>query len=244
MNFFKKAILVAAPAFLVGSVANAALVNGGFETGTTSNWGTLGNVTASTGVTYGVAGTVNPDSGTYAGLLSTNGVSVSTLASVMGISQATLEASNGGTTSTIGSLIYQTTTASAGDSFRFRWNFVEDDYVPWDDWAFYGISFNGGPATLTKFASLATVGPLDSGPTINGWTTLNVNIAATGSYTFYFGVVNALDAAKQSFLWIDNVQAQVLPPVTPSGVPDGGSGIALLGLAMTAVAGFRRKFGV
>lgn len=41
---------------------------------------------------------------------------------------------------------------------------------------------------------------------------------------------------------LDNLQFQTAPP--PSGVPDGGSGIALLGMAMTAVAGFRRKFGV
>lgn len=244
MNFFKKAFLVAAPALLVGSAANAALVNGGFETGNTSGWSTLGTVSASTGVSYGIAGTVLPDSGTYAALLNTgSAVSAASLAAAMGVSEATLEASNGGVNATIGSLLYQTTTANVGDSFRFRWNFVEQDYDPFDDWAFYGISFNGGPATVTKFASLVTVGP-GPGTTINGWTTLNVNISVAGSYTFYFGIVDALDQFNPSSLWIDNVQAEILPPVTPSGVPDGGSGIALLGLAMTAAAGFRRKFGV
>lgn len=39
--------------------------------------------------------------------------------------------------------------------------------------------------------------------------------------------------------------AFTLPPPPPaSGVPDGGSTLALLGLAMTAAAGMRRKFGI
>ena len=155
----------------------------------------------------------------------------------MGISEATLEASNGGLNATNGSLIYQTANANAGDKFGFHWNFVEQDYTPYDDWAFYGISYNGGPAVISKFASLATVGP-GAGTTINGWETLNIDITATGSYTFYFGIVNALDTALDSRLWIDGAVAQ---QGGTAGVPDATSTLMLLGLGLTGLAAFRKR---
>jgi VPDSG-CTERM motif len=240
MKAITKTIMVAAPVLLSMSAAQAALINGGFETGNLSGWNSLGTVGASTGVDYGV-GVVNPDTGDYAALLNTEGASAADIAAQMGVSESALEATNPGRNATNGSLLWQTTAANVGDSFRFRWNFVEQDYLPFDDWAFYGISVDGGPAILSQFASLGSVGPGD-GTTINGWTTLNVDITTSGTYTFYFGVVNAEDTLLDSRLWIDNVQAKVLPPVGQ--VPDGGSTIALLGLALTVVAGARRKLSI
>lgn len=250
MKLFTKISMCVASAALLASTSHAAIINGGFETGNLSSWTVVGNAGASTGVSYGTSGTVLPDSGTYAALVNTDGVAASTIAAAMGLTESVLEASNAGKNATNGSLIYQTVTANAGDSFRFRWNFVEQDYLPYDDWAFYGIKFNSGTTVLTKFASLGAIGPIQGTPsnntTVNGWTTLNVDITVTGTYTFYFGVVNAEDFSLDSRLWLDDVQAQVLPPVDgpANGVPDGGASIALLGLAMTAAAGFRRKFGV
>ncbi|MEK0448708.1 MAG: hypothetical protein RL088_976 [Verrucomicrobiota bacterium] len=61
-----------------------------------------------------------------------------------------------------------------------------------------------------------------------------------GITSFSFYVTNDVDCFGMDEFYIDEP-----PPVpNPNSVPDGGSSIALLGLAMTAVAGFRRKFGI
>lgn len=234
-NFVFRAFGVALAVLCSTHHSLAAINNGGFETGNLSAWSSMGSVSASTGNSYGGAGTVLPDTGKYAARLISSGQSASALAAQMGITEATLEASNAGVNATNGALLYQTTVANAGDTFSFRWNFVEQDYLPYDDWAFYGISKNGGPAAITKFASLGSVGP-GAGTTINGWTTLNVTVADAGTYTFYFGTVNAIDQSLDSDLWIDGVG------VAGAAVPEPAS-LAIWSLASIgcAVAGFRRR---
>ncbi len=212
-------------AVLTGS-SYGAVINGGFETGDLTGWTTLGNVSVSSLGDYDVAGIINPDSGDYSALLVTNGADAGTIASTMGISLATLQASGGGEAPTNGSLIYQTVSAVAGDSFQFRWNFVEQDYLPFDDWAFYGISLNGAPANVSLFASLGTVGP-EAGTTINGWETLNIDITEAGDYTFYFGIVNARDEALDSNLWLDGIIVGDIP-ASPIPEPSSVLGLGLL----------------
>ncbi len=80
--------------------------------------------------------------------------------------------------------------------------------------------YESNATEVTKFASLASVGP-DGGSTINGWSTLTVTIAQTGNYTFYFGVVNGFDSISPSELWLDGAYAGDAPPEIESRVPRG-----------------------
>lgn len=211
----KKSLIISSLLALASFTSNAGLINDSFETGDLSSWNSSGKVTVDGSTKY-APGFVNPLDGTSAARLVSSGTEATELASIMGISKAELEASNDNATATNGSLVYQSiSNVLAGDSFSFSWNFVEQDYMPFDDWAFYGISLNGGPAEVSKFASLGSVGH-DPGTTINGWETVSFDITQAGDYTFYFGIVNAEDRNLDSDLWIDGVSLDTIPVPTPS----------------------------
>jgi len=211
----KKNLIISGLLVLASFTSNAGLINDSFETGDLSSWNSSGKVTVDGSTMYGQVA-VDPFDGTSAARLVSTGSEVGELANIMGISKAALEASNDGTTATNGSMVYQSiSNVLAGDSFSFSWNFVEQDYMPFDDWAFYGVSLNGGPAEVSKFASLGSVGP-DKGTTINGWEQVSFDITEAGDYTFYFGIVNAVDRQLNSDLWIDGVSLDTTPVPTPS----------------------------
>lgn len=237
--------LCAVVILLTGS-ALASFINGGFESGNLNGWSAVGQVEATSSVDYSSegGGILSPDSGAYSARLVSRGATATEIATQMGLTLEELQATNLNeeglpTSATIGSLIWQTVTANAGDVLQFRWNFVERDYLPYDDWAFYGIALNGGPATVTKFASLGLVGP-DPGTTINGWETLTVNITQSGTYTFYFGVVNALDEGLDSDLWIDGAYAGDTPPEPTGEIPEPSTVVLMLS-GLAAVAGMKYR---
>ena len=237
-----KNILASLCLLTLSSTASAGLINAGFEDGDLSNWNVTGDVTVTQSIadfqtdTFGGIGIINTFEGLYMAELSAGQVAANTLASIMGVTEATLEATNGGANATDGSLMYQSTTANAGDTFTFNWNFVEEDYIPFDDWAFYGIQFENEATQLFKFASLGVTGP-SSGATINGWESLSVNISQTGGYKFYFGIVNTQDTNLDSTLFIDGISGT---GTLSTSVPEPSS-LAILGLGLLGLVRFRKK---
>lgn len=237
-----KNILASLCLVTLSSTASAGLINAGFESGDLSSWVSTGDVSVTGNISdfqtgsYGGIGAINTFEGDYMAQLSAGTTTAANLASIMGVTETTLEATNGGANATDGSLIYQSTSANVGDSFTFNWNFVEEDYLPFDDWAFYGVQFEDEATELFKFASLGITGP-SSGATINGWESVTVDITQSGNYNFYFGIVNAQDTALDSNLFIDGISGTGSLAVD---VPEPSS-LAILALGLLGLVRFRKK---
>lgn len=203
--FWRNCSRIVASIALASGLASAAILNGGFESGDFADWSAVGTVSASTGFGYAEIAMVSPDTGLYAARLIAQGASSATIASQMSIDTATLDASNDGLPSNDGALIWQSTYANAGDVLQFRWNFLAlDDGGPYDDWSFFGVQFESNPTVLTRLANVDQL--LAGGSRVSGWTTQTIPITQTGTYTLYFGVINAYDNILMSDLWIDGVE--------------------------------------
>lgn len=134
----------------------SAVINGGFEQNLFENWLTTGTTQVLSTYDSGV-GVVSPTQGSYFAHVRTNGVSVVQLAEFLGVTEQQIEAANGGVNATNGSAINTGVNAQMGDEITFYWRFLEQDYLPYDDYAFVAI-LTPGASGVTKFASLATVG--------------------------------------------------------------------------------------
>lgn len=227
---------------LASCLSSASFINGDFEIGNLSSWSAVGNVTASTGQDYPGLAIVSPDSGDFAARLISESVPGDQIAAQMSIDQNTLNASNGGAAAAAGALIWQSVFANAGDILHFRWNFVERDYEPFDDWAFYGLQYGSDAATLTRLASVGTQGPDDNG-SISGWTSSAIVISQTGTYTLYFGVVNGEDGVSPADLWIDGVVLQDNSSGPGSEVPEPATFTLLLPVIAGLALRYRRGKG-
>lgn len=201
--FWKNCFRIVASVAMATSLAGAAILNGGFESGDFNNWSAVGSTSVSLGQDYPDIAFVSPDTGVYAAQLTSSGTTAASLAAQMSITVEDLNGSNAGFEAAEGAMIWQSTYANAGDVIQFRWNFVAlDDGGLYDDWSFLGVQYGSNSTVLTRLASVNEV----VGGGVTGWTTQTIPITQTGSYTIYFGVVNARDDLFPSDLWIDSVE--------------------------------------
>lgn len=189
-----KFVLAAAALVVASTGANAASVS------------TIGNVTEAGG-TY----TIN----------SVGGVSDSALETFGGLAAGALDAEMG-TDVTNGSAIKGTFDVDAGDTLTFEWTWTSSDNLPFNDFAFVGLSLLGIDDVL---ASVALTGTSGSGS--YSWTS-----GAAGVLTYVIGSVNVGDTLVNSVLNVSKLSPVPVPAAA-----------LLFGSALLGFAGFsaRRK---
>ena len=189
--------------------AQAAVLNGGFETNNFSGWSTLGSTSIQTAA-FGSS----PTAGTYQALLETvSSSNYAALEQFLGLTVGSLDGLGYGETFG-GSAIKQTFTANAGDTLSFDWNFLtnEDSSSANNDFAFViALASSGLADTNSVFLPSSTMFGRET-----GFQKFSSTISASGSYTLGIGIINVADGEVQSGLLVDNVSTT---PISTTAVP-------------------------
>lgn len=167
--------------------ANAAIINGGFESGL-SGW-TANNGQVSVVSSY----------------LASNGPrSTVNMLPTQGNAFAVLSAGNPITTLTSAPI-----TLKIGDQVSFDWFFSANDYLPYNDFGGWSLNFllGGVSVAANVLASVATVG--DFG--LTGWNSFSALSPVSGDYSLQFYSINVKDSLLPSAISFDNVVVTSVP---------------------------------
>lgn len=201
--------------------SDSSIENGSFETGDFRDWNTIGDTSIETN-DLGIF----PTDGTHQALI-TNGFSDAggsvedlDLEEFLDLASGSLDGLVGGN-ATEGSAIKQTFTVEAGDVVSFDWNFLTNEFTPnqtFNDTAFLSVSGFTFELADTE-ANVVDALDVDQFNEQTDTQTLTFSIAAAGTYTIGFGVVDVGDEIVDSGLAIDNVAIQSFssPKLTGSG---------------------------
>ena len=123
----------------------------------------------------------------------------------------------------------QTFTLNAGDTLSGWAGFKANDYKPYDDYARVIINA-GGNNVLIWQQDVFSVGSYHD----SGWQAWSYPATTTGTYTITYEVANHLDNLNNSQAYFDSAFVARIPDFT--------STVALVGLGLAALIGFRRRW--
>jgi hypothetical protein len=187
----------------------AQITNGGFEVNM-AGWTTVaGNVTRSTQVTVG-NWTIVPSGAGMARIEPNGANNAAAVQTTLGLTGNQL--SSVPSITNVGAM-YQDITLTSGQSFTVYWNYVSQDYAPYDDGTFMSVT---GPSTqqltmLARTQSNAQVPAVQSyGST--GWKSITYTATASGTFRLGFGSFNWGDGGVHPILFLDNAMGGTVAP--------------------------------
>ena len=199
----------------------AQIINPGFETGSISPWVGTSNASTSTGMTV-LAWTVNPADIYMASVLPTSGLMIATAETNLGLSSGSLVTFNSGlfNTATNFGTITQNVTLTAGQTFHVYWNYISQDYTPFNDGI---IATLVGPSSFKEIHLLAVTADAYGDPEAlltgsygsTDWHSISFTAAAAGTYTLGFACFNTGDQSVDPILLLDNAPGGTSAPGEP-----------------------------
>lgn len=238
MNKISLSLFTLTTALAANLPTQAAVLNGGFETGDFTNWTTGGDVIVQNTI-FGDSTAVAPE-GNYVALLSNSSVlggevisDVTALETSAGLLAGSLTNRN----ALNGSFVAQTFSANAGDTISFNWNFFTNEFTNSDintnDFAFFSIIPNFETLADVNTSTFTTASASSFFSATTGFQAVTQALPTDGTYSFVAGIVGVGDTQAESGLAIDSF-AVTKSPSTP--VPEPSSMLGLGGLAVAFTA--------
>lgn len=212
MNTVK--LVLAVCAFSMSTVlAQGAVINGDYETGTLAAWPKIGAAQAATS-SIGVI----PTNGLYQAYVDNTGNFAAAAPSVvtfLGVPGSSVIGMGAGSPTT-GSAISQNVSVTAGAVLTFDWNFMTDEHdegLAFNDFAIYTIGSDAYflASRNSTFMSLNTVSPPPGFDGQTNWATQSHTFSVGGTYKLGFAVFNVGDAGHNSVLLVDSVAIKSVP---------------------------------
>lgn len=200
----------------ISTCSNGSVLNGGFESGSLSDWTLMGQGTVKT-ASFGVV----PPFGTYQGYIDNTGNFTQLAGPVcafLGIDASDITGLMSGTP-TRGSAIKQTITTVPYEILTFEFNFLSDEYdeaAMFNDFAFLTVDNDAYflASRYTTFPTANFVSPPAGFDGQSNYSTFNFTFLTGGVHEIGFGIFNVGDTGHNSALLLDQIQVIAPEPAT------------------------------